>query len=212
VASLRAERGKLLAETQKLAEKLGPPDHGPGSRGTYYHLPPEALKASADKGELRLRLPQLRDEPVKVDDKAVSDVGLSDDERQKITDLYQASHDKLRTGLASLYREMGGDASAAATLSAESLMHEIQSKSLKGDLANAVNEAALERAGLPPLAGQQPGPPVTQAFRLLWQEDDQTVDALDALLGPARAESYLNDPNTSHSDWVTSHGPPSGGR
>jgi hypothetical protein len=209
VAALRAERAKLLAQKAKLEQQLK--GSGVGSRlggRNYYRLSHEELKEAADRGELRLRNPQLSDREFKIRDGVVRELGLSEQEKQSIIDIYRRSHQRIHDGLAALYTQIGGDKSMATTLDGESLLREIESKSLKEQSTAAIREIANERAGNPAAADQQPGPAITQAYRLLIQDENRVLDDLDALLSPARAEAFVNNPQSNHGDWVLLVGPP----
>ena len=205
VEQLSDEKEALLVQREKLKKKLEDNSQDPPPRN-YYRFSPEELAASAKKGELRLRGPQLQGEEFKIDDKVADDLRLTPDERAKARAIFQASTERVRQGLLALYAEIGGDPNQAAILSSETILNELRGKALNGDFASAVRQLANERAGLAaPIAG---GPPVYRAYRLFLVEDERVIAELEQLLGPRRTEAFLNHDKLSHSDHTFGVGPP----
>lgn len=204
IEQLRDEREGLLREKHALKNAL---EAGRPPSLNYFHLTPEELAASAEKGELRLRLPQLKGNGLKYADEVRDEVGLRPDEEAEIKAIYARSSDRIRKGLGALYREIGGDGSLAESLGIETLLSELRSKSLAGDFERAIRTITRERAGIVPAGAPGEGPAVLRAYRLLWQEDDRVVLELERLLGATRAEKLLNHPKTSHSDNTYGVGP-----
>ncbi len=165
----------------KLDEKETPP------KRNNYRLAPEELTALAQKGEVRLRGPQLSGAELKIDPKVLEDVGLSADDAAKVKAIYAASTARVRDGLAGLFREMGGD---PGTLGTDTVFNEIRGKSLGAEFADAVRTVANERAGLAQRSAG--GTPMLRAYLLLVDEDLAVIAQLEQLMGPRRAEQFLN--------------------
>lgn len=193
VGKLSGERDSLLQQRDALTRKL---DGREQPKGNYYRQSREELNDLAKQGELRLRGPQLSGQETKIDDKVRDGLRLSAAEVAGAKAIFERSTERAHQELLSLYKELGGDPSLAATLGSDALFNELRTKSLKGDWEEAVRRSANERAGL--LPAEPGGTPVMKALRMLVAEDERVLDELDALLGPARAEQFLNHENTSH--------------
>ena len=213
--ALLRERAVLRRSVEELQAQAAPPSSStrkldtvddPKQPRNYFQLTPEELKASAEKGELRLRV-ALGEEVPKVDLRAADETGLTAAERTAIDGLYSASKQRLLAGMRELYVESGGNAQVSWELSDETLLREIREKAIKGDYSSAIRQLANERAGLQPKTGPGEGPTVLRAFRLVLEEDERFVAEVTALLGPRRAEAFLNHPGTPHSDNVFGVGP-----
>jgi len=206
VVRLRAQNNSLAERNQEIQRKLEQGDSKEqAKKENYYRADPAELRALAERGEMRLHPPPTLDGHRVYGQNVVSELGLTPEEEAKIRELYGRSAKAIRDGLVSLYVEIGGDANVANSLDSFALMRELQSKSTDRDAA--VRTAIRERGGL-----EQPGDPnqgsaLLRMYRLLYREEDGLIAALDALLGPARAEEFLNHPNASHSTWSTTTGP-----
>jgi hypothetical protein len=86
------------------------------------------------------------------------------------------------------------------------LLQEIQSKTLPRDRDLASLTATRERGGLERPTSPDAGSALLRAYRLFYREEDRVLEELDALLGPARAEQFMNHQNTSHSTMSSSTG------
>ena len=206
VVRLRAQNNSLAERNQEIQRKLEQGDSKEQAKNeNYYRADPAELRALAERGEMRLHPPPTLDGHGIYGQNVVSDLGLTPEEEAKIREIYDRSAKAIRDGLVSLYVEIGGDANVANSLDSFALMRELQSKSTDRDAA--VRIAIRERGGL-----EQPGDPnqgsaLLRMYRLLYGEEERLIAALDALLGPARAEEFLNHPNASHSTWSTTTGP-----
>ncbi len=207
VEALRDEKEALLGQREALKKKLAAETEGSHPKRNYYRFEPAELLASAQKGELRLRGPQLSGEPIKVDDKVRDELGLTPEEVAKVRELFEGSSARTRTGLLKIYKEIGGDPNLASTLGTETIFNELRAKALKDDFAEAVRTLADERAGLRPRGNPEDGVAVMRAFRLFLVEDERMIDELERLLGPRRAEEFLNHPKGFHSDNTFGVGP-----
>jgi len=205
VEGLRDEKESLLKQREALKKKIEGEDERPARN--YYRLAQEELLASAKKGELRLRGPQLSGMETKIDDKVRDELGLTASEIARVREIFEASTARTRTGLLALYQEIGGDPNQASTLGTETIFNELRAKSLKDDFPDSVRTLADERAGL--IAPRDPaaGPPVMRACRLFIVEDERVISELEKLLGPRRSEEFLNHPKTSHNDHTFGVGP-----
>ncbi len=193
VERLRDERESLLSQREQLKKKL---DGNDQPRRNYYRFSPEELTDLAKQGEFRLRGPQLSGNETKIDDKVKDELRLTPEEVAGVKAIFESSTERAHEGLLGFYKELGGDPSLGSTLGSDPLFNELRNKSLKGDWEDAVRLVANERAGLvEPTAG---GTPVLKALRLLLAEEERTLNELDALLGPARAERLLSHDSTAH--------------
>jgi hypothetical protein len=193
VQRLSDEKESLLKQREELKKKLDGNDH---PKRNYYRQTPEELVDLAKQGELRVRGPQLSGQETKIDDKVKDELRMTPEEVAGAKAIFENSTERAHQGLLAYYKELGGDPSLAGTLGSDALFNEIRTKSLKGDWDEAVRLSANERAGLVP-AGTT-GTPVLKALRMLIGEDDRVLNELDQLLGPARAEQFLNSENTAH--------------
>lgn len=183
--ALLDEKETLLRQREALKAKLDEKEKPP--KRNNYRLAPEELTALAQKGEVRLRGPQLSGAELKIDPKVLEDVGLSADDEAKVKAIFAASTARVRDGLAGLFREMGGD---PGTLGTDTVFNEIRGKSLGTEFADAVRTVANERAGLAQRSAG--GTPMLRAYRLLVDEDLAVIAQLEQLMGPRRAEQFLN--------------------
>ncbi|MBX7100284.1 MAG: hypothetical protein K1X89_21385, partial [Myxococcaceae bacterium] len=205
VQALRDEKESLLKQRAELQKALGTGEHGGDHpKRNYYRFEQEELLESAKKGEVRIRGPQIRAEGYTVKDSVRSDIGLTPDEGAKVEAIFARSTARVHDGLAALYQEIGGD---PGSLSSQSMLEELRSKSLGSDYADAVRLLANVRAGLaaPPAPGT--GSAISRAYFLFDAEDRRVIDELDALIGPARAEALLNHPDVGHSNNTFGVGP-----
>ena len=209
VETLRDEKEALLKQREAMKQKLERGDERGEDRPkrNYYRFAPEELLASAQKGELRLRGPQLSGEEMKIEDKVRDDLALTAEEMAKAKEIFEASTARTRTGLLALYKEIGGDPNQASALGTETILNELRSKSLKNDYSESVRTLADERAGLIAVGDPAAGPPVMRAYRLFTAEDERVINELEKLLGPRRTEELLNHPKFSHSDHTFGVGP-----
>lgn len=202
------EKEAVLREREELKKKLSEAETGGGHEDrNYYRFQPEELLASAKKGELRLRGPQLLEEEFKLDAKVREDVALTPDEEAKVKAIYQASRERARAATLTIYGEIGGDPGSAGTLATHTLFNEIRGKALKGDFANAVRQLANERAGLAQPVSAAAQTPIMRALKVFIEEDERVIAELEQLLGHRRAEEFLNHENSSHSNSVYGVGP-----
>jgi hypothetical protein len=193
VERLRDERESLLSQREQLKKKL---DGNDQPRRNYYRFSPQELTDLAKQGEFRLRGPQLSGNETKVDDKVKDELRLTPEEVAGVKAIFESSTERAHEGLLGFYKELGGDPSLGSTLGSDPLFNELRNKSLKGDWEDAVRLVANERAGLvEPTAG---GTPVMKALRMLLAEEERTLNELDALLGPARAEQLLSHDSSPH--------------
>lgn len=202
VETLRDEKEALLSQREALKKA----DERP--KRNYYRMEQEELIASAKKHELRLRGPQLGGNETKIEDAVRDDLAMTPEEVAKVKEIFEASNTRVRTALVALYKEIGGDPNLASTLGTETIFNELRSKALKNDFANSVRALANERAGLSPASNPSSGPPVMRASRLFIIEDERVISELEKLLGPRRAEEFLNHPKVHHNDNVFGVGPP----
>lgn len=209
--SLRDEKERLLTERAQLKKALADAKEPGHAARNYYRFDPEELMASAKKGELRLRGPQLGERPAKLSAALRASTGLSDAEAQAVEDVFNGSTRRAKEQLVSLYREIGGDARSAETLSAQSLLSELRDKALPGQFEAAVRQLANERAGLVPPMDPAAQSAILRALRIYVNEDTRVLDELDRLLGPGRAEAFLNDGELPKSDNTFGVGPPEPG-
>lgn len=212
VERLRGERESLLGQRASLQKQVESAKNGEGNEGArqprnYYRFTPEELVASAKKGEARMRGPQLGGDAFKVHQSTKDDVGLTPDEVAQAENIYRASTERVHKGLAALYGEIGGDANAAMGMSPETVFSEIRGKTPKGEAVEAIRHFADVRAGLAPRDAPGTGSGFLRALFLLDSEDQRTLDELERLLGPRRAEALLNHPKSGHSDHVFGVGP-----
>jgi hypothetical protein len=192
VERLNVEKESLLAQRAALTQKL---DAKEKPNGNYYRQSREELADLAGQGELRLRGPQLSGQETKISDAVKDALRLTPEEVAGAKAIFERSTERAHLGLLAFYKELGGDPSLASTLGSDALFNELRAKSLKGDWEEAVRRAANERAGL--LPQEAGGTPVLKALRMLAGEDDRVLDELDALLGPSRAEQFLNHQDTA---------------
>jgi hypothetical protein len=200
IETLRDEKEQLLREKADLKKKLEA-SSGESVARSYSRMSPEELAASAKKGELRVRL-NFSDSEYRVNKKVAERVGLTSAEEAALKKLYSDAAERVHAGLLKAYGQMGGDVNSALSFTTMALVEELRSKSLKGEFEDAIRQLANERAGLVPPSQPSTSSTVLNAFRHLWNEDDRIVNEIEALLGPARAEEYLNDKNGDHSDHV----------
>lgn len=193
VERLRDERESLLSQREQLKKKLDGKDQ---PRRNYYRFSPEELTDLAKQGEFRLRGPQLSGNETKLDDKVKDELRLTPEEVAGVKAIFETSTERAHEGLLGFYKELGGDPSLASTLGSDPLFNEIRSKSIKGDWDDAVRLVANERAGL--VSPTANGTPVLKALRMLLAEEERTLNELDALLGPARAERLLSHDSYPH--------------
>ena len=205
IEALRDEKETLLREKAALKKKADDDEH---PKRNYFHLSQEELAASAAKGELRVRMPNFEGKEITVKPEVASDVGIRPEEAEAIKGIYGRSAQRVSAGLQAYYREIGGDPNLASTLSNFTILQELRAKALDGDYANAVRQMANERAGLVPLSDPASGSAVFRAYRMMWAEDDRVVSEVEALLGPSRAEQFLNHPSSDHGDHTWGVGPP----
>ncbi len=207
VVRLRAQNNALAERNQEIRKKLEESDpKAQASKENFYRASPDELRALAERGEMRLHPPSTLGGHSIYDPRVASDLGLQPDEEMKIREIYDRSAKAIREGLSSLYVEIGGDANVANALDAFALVQELQSKSPDRDAA--VRTAIRERGGLEQPANPAQASALLRMYRLLYREEDRLIAELDALLGPARAEEFLNHPNTSHSTWSTTNRAP----
>lgn len=205
IGALRDVQEQLLRERAELKKTLADESGEPHHSRNYYRLTPEELAQSAQNGELHLRLNIDRPE-YKVKKEVAERAGLTAAEEAALKQIYADSGVRLHNGLVDAYRQMGGDPNLAQTFTNFALIEELKSKSLKDDYADSIRQVANERAGL--VAGDPTsGSALLKAYRLLWAEDDRTVLEVEALLGPARAESFLNDKDAEHANLSWGVGP-----
>lgn len=206
VEKLRDEKESLLKQREELKKKLEHPEQRP-DRSNYYRFAQEELLASAAKGELRLRGPQLSGLETKINDQVRDDLSLTAEEMARVREIFEASSARTRTTLIALYKEIGGDANQASTLGTETIFNELRAKALKDDFAESVRTLADERAGLIPPGNPAAGPAVMRACRVFIVEDERVITELEKLLGPRRAEEFLNHAKSSHNNNVFGVGP-----
>ena len=205
VETLRDEKEALLKQREALKKQIDGDERHPDRN--YYRLAKEELLASAQKGELRLRGPQLSGEETKIEDKVRDDLAMTPEEVAKVKEIFEASVARTRAGLLAAYKEIGGDPNQASTLGSETIFNEVRAKSLKNDFAESVRSLADERAGLIPQGDPAAGPPIMRACRLFIVEDERVISELEKLLGPRRCEEFLNHAETSHSNHTFGVGP-----
>lgn len=200
VVRLRDEREALLRDYHRTARQLEEAGSRGGGRGTYYRLSHEQLVADAEKGRVRLRLPHVYAPPGERmwSSEVTDDLALTQAEEAALKAVYDSSAQRIRGGLGALYVEIGGDPEALPELDAPRLFMELQRLSREDELKEAVRVAANERAGIVPLGTG--GSAAVRALRLLWQEDDRVVEEVERILGPARAQRFLDHEKTSHAD------------
>ena len=209
VKKLRSENTALARRNDEIQKRLEDSDPKAQARKeNYYRADPDELRALAERGEMRLHPPALG-HTLDLDNPGVAnDVGLRPDEVAKIRDIYERAERRLHDGLASLYVGMGADANVANSLETTALIQEIQSKTLLRDRNLAVLTTTRERGGLERPTSPDAGSALLRAYRLFYREEDRVLEELDALLGPDRAEQFMNHPNTSHSTMSSSTTPP----
>jgi hypothetical protein len=196
---LRSENIALSQQNKEMQKKLEQGDaKADAQRENYYRPTPDELRALAEKGELRLRPPSVTDGHSLYAPQVASDLGLQSDEESKIREIYTRSNQRLHDGLVSLYVRIGGDPNVANALETQGLLQELQSKTVPQDRQSAALTATRERAGLETPANPDEGSALLRAYRLFFREEDRVFDELDALLGPDRAEQFVNHQNTSH--------------
>lgn len=205
VETLRDEKEALLKQREELKKKAAA-EAAPPARN-YYRFDPEEALASAKKGELRLRGPQLGRDDIKLDDKLRDELSLTADEAAQVKQIFDASTARTRSALLGLYKEIGGDMNQAATWESTTILSELRLKSLKDEYPDAVRTLANERAGLVPVGDPSVGPPVLRAYRQFVIEDERTISELEKLLGPRRTEELLNHPKYPHSNHTFGVGP-----
>ena len=205
VEALRDEKEVLLKQREAL--KRDAEDKKDRPKKNYYRIETDELTASAKKGELRFRGPQMGGTETQIDPKVRDDVALTAEEMARIKEIFEASSARVRTGLIALYKEMGGDPNFAASLGTETIFNELRNKALKGDFAESIRTLAEERAGLIPVGNPAAGPIVMRAARVFLTEDERVIAELEKLLGSRRAEEYLNHPDTQHHDNTFGVGP-----
>jgi hypothetical protein len=208
VKRLRSENTALARRNDEIQKRLEDSDpKAQAKKENFYRADPDELRALAERGEMRLHPPSLGHT---LDSSATgsvaSDLGLGPDERAKIRDIYERSGRRIHDGLVSLYVGMGADANVANSLETMALLQEIQSKTLPRDRDLAVLTATRERGGLEQPTNPDASSALLRAYRLFYREEDRILEELDALLGPARAEQFMNHPNTSHSTMSSSTG------
>jgi hypothetical protein len=203
------EKEAVVREREGLKKKVAELEEGAGADDrNYYRFQPEELVAAAKRGELRLRGPQLEQHDINIDSKVRDDLALTPEEEAKVKAIYEASADRARASVIALYRELGGDANAASTLSTNTLLAELRDKALKDEYPNAVRQLANERVGLTAKGDPNVGPPILRAYRVFMLEDERVIGELEQLLGHRRAEEFLNHEQTSHSNHTFGVGPP----
>ncbi len=201
---LRSENSTLAARNQEIQKKLEDSDPKAQARKENYYRPdPDELRALAERGEMRLHPPPSVGGHSLYDSRVARELGLQPDEEAKIRDIYNRSAQRIHDGLVSLYVEIGGDANVGNSLETMGVLQELQSKTPRRDREAAFQAAIRERAGLERPTNVSEASALLRAYRLFYREEERIFAELDALLGPARAEQFLNHPNTSHSTWST---------
>ena len=193
VGRLSDEKESLLKQREALKKKF---DGDERPRRNFYRFSPEELTELAKKGEVDIRGPQLGGQETKIDDKVRDELRMTPEEVAAATAIFETSTARAHQQLLAFYKEIGGDPALGSTLGSDALYNEIREKSLKDDWTDAVRQTANERAGLssPGVSGT----PVLKALRMLVGEDERVIAELEQLLGPARAEQFLNNENTAH--------------
>jgi hypothetical protein len=197
---LRSENRTLQEQTKDLQTKLDNTDpKRETQRENFYRQSPDELRALAERGEMRLHPPASSNNgPTPYGPTVANDVGLQPSEEAEIRNIYARSNRRLHDGLAGVYASIGGDANIASTLETNELLGEISNKTPPADRGSAVLTAARERAGLEQPANPNDASGLLRAFRLYYLEEDRVLAELDALLGPDRAEQFVNHQATSH--------------
>jgi hypothetical protein len=207
VRRLRSENTALALRNDEIQKRLEDNDpKAQAKKENFYRADPDELRALAERGEMRLHPPSLGHTLDSDNPGVANDVGLRPDEVTKIRDIYERAERRLHDGLASLYVGIGAEANVANALDTTALIQEIQSKTLLRDRSLAVLTAARERGGLERPTSPDAGSALLRAYRLFYREEDRVLEELDALLGPARAEQFMNHPSTSHSTMSMSTG------
>lgn len=205
VKRLKGENATLSQQNKEMQKRLHELDPKTAAQTeNFYRTTPEELRARAEHGEVRLHPPALIDEGSHTfNPDLVRDVGLQPSEEAEIRNIYARSNQRLQDGLTSIYIGIGGDANVASTLDISGLLHEIGTKTPRQDVQAAGLIASRERAGLEQPSNPNEGSGVLRAYRLFWREEDQVLQELDQLLGPDRAEQFINHRNMSHNTIAT---------
>ncbi|MCC6748191.1 MAG: FecR domain-containing protein [Deltaproteobacteria bacterium] len=188
---LAGEAERLRAQVKTLEGQLQQAK-GPG-KDPYraFDLSKEELVGMAKKCELRWDTPPLGAEPSTASEETVRELGLTDQEKAAVNQVFAGNHRRTLQDLRKLYVEVTGDAKGSDTLSPRALMEEIDDKSTKQELKQVFQKLARERAGLQAPPAELSGTTALERlYRLLTSMGDRVERELGGQIGPDLARRY----------------------
>lgn len=195
---LAREATRLRDEVAVLRGKL---DEKPnGHQVKMLNLSKEELLEMARECELRWDMPNLNPGGG-IPPEATSNLGLTDDEAEAMNRIFDENGRRVLEEVKKLYVEVTGDSKVAETLTAQSLIAELQHKAPVADRQQAFQKLARERAGLqPPPVDWSTASPTERLLRLLTSNGDRVEREIGEQIGPDLARRYreLNDGFSSH--------------
>jgi len=153
------------------------------------NLTAEEWRTLAERGEIRFRLP-ASNRREGLDDAHARALGVPDDTRAEVNEVFRQSQAELQRALGALYREAA--AAEPGSMSVEALMNELRDKAADGVVNDTVWRLAQERGGLSP--AREPSAeqtPYERALRAMLGYERDLERRLAALLGERLAHDML---------------------
>jgi hypothetical protein len=202
LARVRAERDALVKQRDALLASRGTTAPAPESRkpedeevtevGNPYRVSKDTLRRRAERGEFVFHGPfftSASDKP-SIPDAAANELGLTADEQRQVLEAARTFGNRVHDRLVDLYASEGGDRRAAEPMASTDVLDLLRRLPGTDKGEDAVKQIARELGGVaPPLANPSP---MLRGFRVMAEEESAYLDALDRILGPARAEALLN--------------------
>ncbi len=191
----REELAKLRVKVRELEGLIqaGGPGGGRDKQGDFPFVDTtqDQLVAMAKECRVQWDSPPMDDmDPEMIGPDRAKRMQITEEERLALNKAFLAATEKIVGQLRALYIEVTGDAAGAETLSAHALQQEIENKSAKKDMEEAMWRISQERAGLlPPPADLAGRPAVERMLRLLVTVGDLYEKSMAQILGPERAHA-----------------------
>ncbi|MBI4817141.1 MAG: hypothetical protein HY791_12840 [Deltaproteobacteria bacterium] len=206
IARLERQTAALQADNESLKKALAEKS-GEARKQKVFDLPPEELAGMASRCELRWDLPSLSGRGSVVSDEDAKNLGLSEDELKVITDVTRKSQAKLIAEITRTYREVTGDDGNVGSLSAESMLTEINDKLDPIEIKKAFQRLSAERAGLP-VPPTEMATSYERMMRTVIMEGDELERAIGDQLGPDLAKRIRKNNGGWNDKSRSSHGCP----
>jgi hypothetical protein len=194
VEHLRAERESLLNQQRAELEKRTPypEEEQEEKKPTFFRHSPALLTAYAKHGTFSIRTPLLQNLEWDLGPAGEKESDLTAAELSQVTEIYRSAQKRTEERVRKIYLEIAGDVSKDKPLLPSELWGKIFLKTPPEAQADAIRILAKERAGLIPSGSGGSSPAFLAALRVQMEEENLLFDALERLLGPTRAERFVN--------------------